>query len=184
MATVWPWPQFCTCNQWYMALANGLNEVEIFDSTSTRLSVDIRDQLFAAADVDDISVQLVLPDGSQAPVELQPDLSIAGRYISELDVASAGAYQIVASIDGAPEYDQTLWFTRQDERAEVFGLRRNDELLQQLAQSTGGAVVDLDNIESLPDLIDSNANLLVRHSQLALWNMPFFFFLILLCKLI
>ena len=165
-------------------LSMSLDQVEIFDTSSARLSVDIRDELFAAADVADVNVQLVLPDGSQAPVDLQPDLSIAGRFVSELDVTNAGAYQIVASIDGAPEFDQTMWFTRQDERAEVFGLRRNDELLQQVAQSTGGAVVDLESIESLPDLINSNANLLVRHSQLPLWNMPFFFLIILLCKLI
>jgi len=165
-------------------LSMSLDQAEIFDNTSARLSVDIRDQLFAAANVADVNVQLVLPDGAHTPVELQPDPSIAGRFVSELDVSSTGAYQVVASIEGSPQFNQSMWFIREDERAEVFGLRRNEDLLQQLAQSTGGAVIDLDNIESLPDLIDSNANLLVRHSQLALWNMPFFFFVILLCKLI
>ena len=72
---------------------------------------------------------------------------------------------------------------REDNRAEDFGLRSNEALMQRIAQETGGQIARTAELSALPAMLGSSEALLVRHSSLPLWNMPLFFLLLLFSKL-
>jgi len=156
---------------------------EYFDSSTARVTVDTRSAEFQSDSLTTPIVKISHPDGTERSVAMQYDPSIAGRLFADVDVQDVGTYRIETSLESDSDISSTRWFTRENNRAEDFGVRRNDVLLQRLANATGGAVLELDEIDRLPELLSTGGSLLVRRSELPLWNMPVLFLLILVCKL-
>ena len=165
-------------------LSVSTDRFEYLDSSTARVTVDTRNAEFQSDSLTTPVVNIYHPDGAERTVAMQFDPSIAGRAIADVDVEDVGAYRLEVNLDGDSEISSTRWITRENNRAEDFGVRRNDALLQRLASATGGAVLELDEIDRLPELMLAGGSLLVRHSELPLWNMPFLFLLIIACKLI
>ena len=165
-------------------LSVSTDQFEYLDSSSAKLTVDTRNAEFQPDSQQTPQVTIFKPDGSETTVAMQADRAIAGRAVADLDVQDVGAYRLEVSLGSQPDINATRWFMRENNRAEDFGVRRNDALLQRLAASTGGAVLELDELSQLPQLMSAGGSLLVRHSELPLWNMPIFFLLIFVCKLV
>ena len=126
---------------------------------------------------------MVSPSGVSSSLELQPHDSIVGRFESTVTALEPGAWQVNVSVAGDDEASQSIWFMREDNRAEDFGLRSNEALMQRIAQETGGQIARTAELSALPAMLGSSEALLVRHSSLPLWNMPLFFLLLLFSKL-
>jgi len=164
-------------------LSVSTDQFEYLDSSTARLTVDTRDAEFQSDSLTTPVVNIYHPDGTDRTVAMQFDPSIAGRAVADVDVQDVGAYRLEVNLEGDSDISLTRWITRENNRAEDFGVRRNDALLQRLASATGGAVLELDEIDRLPELMNAGSSLLVRHSELPLWNMPILFLLIIASKL-
>lgn len=164
-------------------LAVSVDQAVYLDQSQVKLQLDWRDEGFQPSSDASVSVEVISPTGVASALELLPHESIVGRFESTLAAVEPGAWQVNVNVTGDDEASQSIWFMREDERAEDFGLRSNDALMQRIAQETGGQVARNNEIAELPAMLGNSEALLVRHSALPLWNMPLFFLLLLFSKL-
>ncbi len=165
-------------------LAVSTDQAVYLDESQVNLRLDWRDEEFMPSSDASVSVELISPNGAVTSQRLQPHESIVGRFETALTALEPGAWQVNVSVAGDDEASQSIWFVREDNRAEDFGLRSNEALMQRIAQETGGQVARTAELEKLPDMLGNSEALLVRHSALPLWNMPLFFLLLLISKLV
>ncbi len=165
-------------------LSVSLDQNEYLDTHEVVVTVDARNSQYQPSQIEQPQITLTLPDGTRQTVSAVADRTLAGRYQLSIGASGEGVYRLDVAYSDAEEISETRWFYREDGRVESFQVRRNQQLLERIASVTGGAVVELDQIETLPGLIASSDSLLVRTSQLPLWNMPLLFLLVLLFKVL
>lgn len=165
-------------------LSVSLDQNEYLDTSEVAIAIDARTPVYSPADAEQPKLSLTLPDGTTQSMTATADRSLSGRYQAAIDADNPGVYRLDVTYGEDDEVRETRWFYRQDGLAENFQKRRNQPLLERLAAVTGGAVVELGELEKLPQLIGSSNNLLVRTSQLPLWNMPLLFLLVLIFKML
>ncbi len=154
------------------------------DEGHMQLRADVRDKTYQPAGDATVRAHIVEPDGAAATVELRPDPQRQGVYLADWDAAKPGSYvaEISAQKDGQPIGKDTLSFRRENGVAENFHREQNRDLLQRLAEQTGGHYYTPADAKRLPEEIAySEAGVTSREFK-DLWNMPAVFLLILLLK--
>ena len=164
-------------------LALSADQAVYMDETDVRLQLDWRDEEFVPSSSVNLIAEVVSPSGLTQDIALQAHESIVGRFETTVAATEPGAWQVNVSVEGEDDSNRSIWFMREDQRAEDFGLRSNDALMQRIARETGGQVASADQLADLPGMLGDSEALLVRHSSLSLWNMPLFFLLLLIAKL-
>ncbi len=81
-----------------------------------------------------------MPDGSSETVGLHPEPLSPGVYAAEWQAQKPGSYiaEVTARQAGTPLGRDALTFRREDGQAENFHREQNRELLEKLAEQTGG----------------------------------------------
>ena len=150
------------------------------DTSKIKLRVEARDQNYSAVQDASIDVRLLGPDGIADQATLRPDAAQPGIYQGEWSAPKAGSYlaEVVAKRGTEEIGRDVLTFQRQDGVAENFRIEQNRELLEKLAQQTGGSYHKPSEMSQLLDEISlSEAGLTVRENR-DLWDMPFFLLLL------
>lgn len=150
------------------------------DSSTIKFRVEARDQNYSPLADAGIEVRLLGPEGIADQVVLRPDAAQSGVYQGEWTVPKAGSYlaEVIARRGTEEIGRDVLTFQRQDGVAENFRVEQNRELLEKLAQQTGGSYHSPNQISQLLDEISlSEAGLTVRENR-DLWDMPFFLILL------
>ncbi len=154
------------------------------DEGHMQLRADVRDKTYQPASDATVRAHIVEPDGTADTVELRPDPQTPGVYAADWDAAKTGSYvaEITGQKDGQPIGKDTVSFRRENGVAENFHREQNRDLLQHLAEQTGGHYYTPSDAGRLPEEIAySEAGVTSREFK-DLWNMPAVFLLILLLK--
>lgn len=114
-------------------------------------------------------------------VEMHPSADEIGVFETELTAAATGTYraEVQATVGDESLGTDLLHFRREDGVAEDFHPEQNRELLETLAEQTGGAYWTLDNVDGLPQEIRFSEAGITAREMLDLWDMPLFFLMLL-----
>lgn len=154
------------------------------DETTVRLEAVVRDKSYLPAADARVEARLMGPAGLSDIVELLPDPQEPGAYRAEWRAEKPGAYlaEIVAFRGVEEAGRDTVAFRREDGVAENFRAEQNRELLETLAEQTGGAYYRPEQARRLLDeIVYSEAGITVQETK-ELWNLPAVFLLLLALK--
>jgi hypothetical protein len=89
--------------------------------------------------VDSATAQLLKPDGVTEPLKLSADADRPGMYVGQATVLQEGTYQLALSVPGSDEEPISRYLQVRVPDLERTHAERNEKLLAQIAQETGGA---------------------------------------------
>lgn len=156
----------------------------ISDEGRVTLRAEVRDKDFRPRPNIKVEARIMGPEGPAGTVELAPQPLEEGVYTAEWNAAKPGTYvaEIVARRDQEEVGRDVLAFRREDGVAENFGLAQNRELLEKLAEQTGGRYYPVSGAAKLAGEISySEAGITTRETR-DIWNMPAVFLLALLLR--
>jgi len=154
------------------------------DDGHLTLRAEVRDTTYLPAGDAQVEARIVAPDGSTQSVAFQPDPLTQGLYTSDWSADKAGSYVAeVTAKRGQQELGRdVVTFRRENGVAENFHREQNRELLEKLAQQTGGRYYRPEVADRLTQEISySDAGITVRETK-DLWDMPAVFFLALMLR--
>jgi hypothetical protein len=154
------------------------------DETKVTLRAEVRDKAFKPVPNAVVEAHIVGPDGAASSVEMTPLPTEEGAYTADWNAEKPGSYvaEIVAGRDTEELGRGVAIFRREDGVAENFHTAQNRELLQTLANQTGGRYYSASNAGRLADEISySDAGITTRETK-DLWDMPAVFLLALLLR--
>jgi uncharacterized membrane protein len=149
------------------------------DDTRLPLRVEVRDKEFNLVNNAKVQARFLGPEGGTATVELTPQPLEEGIYVGEWNAVKPGSYvaEVLAGRDQEALGNDVLTFRREDGVAEGFRTSQNRELLEKLAQQTGGRYYRPEEASKLSGEISySEAGITTRETR-DLWNLPVFFLL-------
>jgi uncharacterized membrane protein len=154
------------------------------DETKVTLRAEVRDKAFKPVANAVVEAHVVGPDGAATSVEMTPVPNEDGAYSADWSAEKPGSYvaEIVAGRDKEELGRDVAIFRREDGVAENFRTGQNRELLQKLADETGGRYYSAANAGKLTDEISySEAGITTRETK-DLWDMPVVFLLALVLR--
>ncbi|ASJ74748.1 hypothetical protein [Granulosicoccus antarcticus] len=160
------------------------------DADTARLSVIAYNADYSQLQASTLPISLSDPQGQKLSLTLYPDPERPGRYVGEVPMLSDGPYSVQAStpLDGESPATAPVsverWWVRESGNAEDFDAGLQAGFLQRISETTGGSYLPLSQIDQLSGILASENAALKRENHLPLWNMPFFFLCLILCKLL
>jgi hypothetical protein len=152
------------------------------DDARVPLRVEVRDKSYQPAPDARVEAHILGPEGLSDTLELNPQPLEQGAYVAEWAAEKPGSYLAEILVKRGEEEvgRDVLMFRREDGVAENFRAEQNRELLEKLAEQTGGNYYKPAALSRLPEEISySEAGITVRETR-DLWDMPIVFLLILL----
>jgi len=149
------------------------------DETRVPIRVEVRDKQFKPVTNAKVQARFMGPDGVSATMELNPVPLEEGIYGGEWTAEKPGSYvtEIIAGREQEEIGHDVLSFRREDGVAENFHTSQNRELLEKLAQQTGGRYYTPGEASKLSKEISySEAGITARETR-DLWDMPVIFLL-------
>ena len=154
------------------------------DEGRAQLRAEVRDKDFRPRANVKVEARIMGPEGLAGTVPLAPQPLEEGVYTAEWNAEKPGSYvaEIVARRDEEEIGRDVLAFRREDGVAENFGVAQNRELLEKLAQQTGGRYYTASGAAKLgAEISYSEAGITTRETK-DIWNMPAVFLLALLLR--
>ncbi len=151
------------------------------DEARLPLRVEVRDKSFQPVLDARVEAHILGPEGLSDAIEISPQPAEEGTYVAEWSAEKPGSYlaEILAKRGEEEVGRDVLMFRREDGVAENFRAEQNRELLEKLAEQTGGNYYRPGALSRLPEEISySEAGITVRETK-DLWDMPIVFLLIL-----
>jgi uncharacterized membrane protein len=144
------------------------------------LSADISNKSFERMDNAKVVAKVRNPDGVTEAIPLDWNGSGEGSYQAEVNVTTAGVYQVeVEATQGSENLGTNHTAFQVEERpVEFSGASLDARLLQSIASSTGGRYYPLSRIGDVPDdaqFVDTETTFV---EQKELWDVPFLFMLL------
>ena len=151
------------------------------DNVHVKLRAEVRTKAHQPTNSATVTATLTPELGDPLSLELYPSPDEEGIYEAELTVASPGSYRVEATAHLGDETlgSDTRHFRREDGVAENFRPEQNRELLEKLAEQTGGRYWTLEQVSDLPDEIRFSKAGITSREIMDLWDMPAFFILLL-----
>ena len=149
------------------------------DETRVPVRVAVRDKEFKPVANAKVQARFMGPEGASATVELTPQPLEEGIYTGEWNAEKPGSYvaEILAGREQEAIGNDVLTFRREDGVAENFHTSQNRELLEKLAQQTGGRYYKPSEASKLASEISySEAGITTRETR-DLWDLPVVFLL-------
>ena len=156
----------------------------ISDESHVKLRVEVRSKEYQPVSTARVEGHVMGPGGPAGTIEFTPQPLEEGVYSAEYDAGQPGSYVVEVVAHGATEElgRDVLSFRREDGVAENFRAAQNRELLEKLAEQTGGRYYAARDASKLPDEISySEAGITTRETR-DLWDMPVVFLLALVLR--
>ncbi|MBL0156548.1 MAG: hypothetical protein IPP47_05530 [Bryobacterales bacterium] len=150
------------------------------DDARIVLQAGVRDMNYLPSAEATVEAHILGPGGAAAVVPLRPVTGVPGAYTGEWRAEAPGAYltEIVAKQGETELGRDVLNFRREDGVAENFRTEQNRELLERIAQQTGGRYYKPEDAGRLPQEIEySDAGISVKETH-GIWNAPAAFLLL------
>jgi uncharacterized membrane protein len=154
------------------------------DETNVQLRVEVRDKAYKPSSNSRVEARILGPSGSTDTVELSPKPLEEGVYVADYSAEKPGSYvaEIVARRDQDEVGRNVLMFRREDGVAENFHAGQNRELLEKLAEQTGGRYYSSGTASKLADEISYSEAGITTTETKDLWDMPVVFLLALMLR--
>jgi len=152
------------------------------DEGHIQLTAQVNDRQFRPSADAHVTAHIIGPQDTNAFVDLAPSQDTPGQFQAEWTADKPGTYLAEVTAESPDKQtlgNDVLTFQREDGVAENFHTGQNRQLLEQLAQQTGGRYWKPSDLKNLPrDISYSQAGISVRNTD-ELWNMPIVFLLLL-----
>ncbi|TWU48817.1 hypothetical protein Poly51_47210 [Rubripirellula tenax] len=140
---------------------------------STSITVDVRDEAFLP--LDNASVEIVVNPvgGEEMKLTAEPDRSVAGLYRADFWPRRAGGHAVsvvVKAADGSDVGTDASGWTSEIGSAEYSSLQLNRELLEAIADQTGGKVIDQEALEAFADDLPNRKVPVTENWVYPLWH--------------
>ena len=156
-----------------------LSKSMLADEAKIRFRAEARDKSYAPAGDANVVARVIGPTGAGSEVVMTPVPTESGVFEAEFNAEREGSYVVeMVAHKGTEELGRDVaTFRREDGVAENFHVEQNRELLEKLAQQTGGTFRGAADAKKLgTDISYSDAGITVRETK-DLWNMPIVFLL-------
>ena len=156
----------------------------LLDDGHVHFSADVRDDEYQPAPDAKVEAHVIGPGGISSTVEMVPVPDTPGSFQADWTADKAGSYVAeVTAGRGSEELGRdVVTFLRSDDVAENFHTEQNRDLLERLAQQTGGRYWRPGDLGKLAEEIPySQAGITMRETK-ELWDLPILFLLILLAR--
>ena len=182
-------------------VAAQVSDPMLFDHGQVQITADVRDAQYNPTSSATVAATILGPDGLTVTVPMQASPDVPGRFSADYDATKPGIYlatikssgnaasppasrpagpQSPAAEPGGDSGQDVVAFDRLDGVAENFHLEQNQELLQRLAEQTGGSYWQPSQAAQIPSRIAYSSAGITLHDNLPLWNLPIVFLLLLL----
>ena len=151
------------------------------DDVHVKLRAEVRTKAHQPTNSATVTATLTPELGDPLRLDMHPSPEEDGIYEADLTVAAPGAYRVEVSahLGETTLGSDTRHFRREDGVAENFRPEQNRELLEKLAEQTGGRYWTLDQVSGLADEIRFSKAGITSREIMDLWDMPAFFILLL-----
>ncbi|HTA44659.1 MAG TPA: vWA domain-containing protein [Bryobacteraceae bacterium] len=156
----------------------------LFDNGAVVLKAEVRDQQYNPAPDAKVEAHILGPSGVSALVEMSPVPDNPGQFQAAWSAPKVGAYltEVTAQRAGKELGRDVLTFQRMDGVAENFHTEQNRDLLQRLADQTGGKYWKPADLGKLAGSIPySEAGVTMRETR-DLWDLPLVFLVLLMLR--
>lgn len=143
---------------------------------SVRLMADLKGRDFDVREDADIMFTVTRPNGEEFPVAGEPSEDVAGRFEAVVHGVNPGAYraEVVAKLTDADRLPEELrahvgWASQPDQQ-EMKSVTTNRRLLEEIAATTGGRVIDGNELDSFVDELARSDAPLVEVWSWPLWH--------------
>jgi hypothetical protein len=141
--------------RWLVADVPGRVEVQIKRNSAepqspTTLAIQVRDATAEPLDNADVKLTMAAPDGKQVAVDVVASETTPGEYVATFVPRTAGGYEArlkVTAPDGSDVGATEAGFVHEPESDEFRTLVPNRELLQRIAERTGGEVIESNQLD-------------------------------------
>jgi hypothetical protein len=157
-----------------------VSESRLEDSGHVEIRAEVRNKSYNPVGDASVNAEIITPSGGSRNVALRADPTAHGVYVGEFDADQAGSY--LAEIRAADLGSDLVAFQRENGTAENFHRQQNRELLQKLAEDTGGHYYTRRDAGNLPDEISFSESGLTARETMDLWNMPIVFLVLLMLR--
>jgi uncharacterized membrane protein len=154
------------------------------DETRVPLRAEVRGKDFLPLANARVEARIVGPEGLADTVELAPVANEEGVYAAEWKAEKSGSYlsEVIVTQEEKEVGRDVVMFRREDGVAENFRAAQNRELLEKLAEQTGGRYYQAADAKNLlKEISYSEAGITTRETR-DLWNMPIVFFAAILLR--
>jgi uncharacterized membrane protein len=157
---------------------------QLEDNGKIQFRSEVRDTRYLPVSDADVQAKVIGPDGGSQSVTLHPDPLTQGVYEADWDAAQAGSYvaEVIGKRGGTELGRDVVTFQRENGVAENFHREQNRELLEKLAEDTGGRYYTPRNAGRLPDEISFSEAGITARETMDLWNMPIVFLALLVLR--
>ena len=149
---------------------------DLVQSAKRWIEVTVRDEKFSALDNASVEVRIVPPEGDAAiEVKGVTSLGSPGVYATSFLMRRSGFYRLEAearSSDGILVGQAQSAFVYEPEAIELADCSIDEEHLQDLAQSSGGAVIPWDGLDSILAKIPLERLKFTERRTTPLWHTP------------
>jgi len=164
------------------AVAAATDQEQVEPGEVVRVMASIADSTFIEVNDASVTATITSPSGLQETVPLEWTVEEDGEYEGEFRPAEMGDYEITINADRAGRSlgrDVTHLHTAPSDR-EFFGAARRTQVLQRIADDTGGQFYTADDVSTLAEDITVTGAGVTLAEEHDLWDMPALFLLMLL----
>lgn len=160
------------------------SQLELNDNGRLELRAEVRNKNYDPIGDATVEATVIAPNAASRNVALHPDPTARGIYRASFDADQAGAYiaEIKASETATNLGSDLVAFQRENGVAENFHRGQNRDLLQKLAEDTGGSYYTPSTATRLPSEISFSESGVTAQQTVDLWNMPIVFLALLLLR--
>jgi hypothetical protein len=157
-------------------------EEEVEPGEAVQLTASVRDSTFLDVNDAQVVATITSPSGIVEELPLEWTVEEDGEYATPFRPSELGDYEIEISADreGAALGSNVTYLHAAPSDREFFGAARRTQLLQRIAEETGGQFYTPENVASLPEDITISGGGVTLTEELDLWDMPILFLLMLL----
>ena len=153
--------------------------------TALRLVVRVRNEKFEPLDNASVRFEIQPPDdGERIDIDAEPSAAESGRYDLRFRSREPGAYRATAYViddEGETVGTAKLGWTSDPTRREFASVAPNVELMQELAEQTGGEILQLDDVENFASTLATRRAPVTEEWTWPLWHQSWVFLVAIGC---
>lgn len=164
------------------AVVAAADQEQVEPGEIVRVVGSIADSTFIEVNDASVTATVTSPSGAIEVVPMEWTVEEDGEYAAEFRPSELGDYEITISAErnGATLGSDVTYVHAAPSDREYFGAARRTQLLQRIADDTGGRFYTSDDVSSLPEDITVTGAGVTLAEELDLWDMPALFMLMLL----
>jgi hypothetical protein len=158
--------------------------VEDSGAAAVRLTVQVRDPQYRPLDDARVTLQVATPDGATLTLDAEPDDQTPGSYTTTYATRQPGPHRFLASAfgpDGSELGSRSAGWAAQPSADEFSRLAPDRDFAGEIADRTGGEVVDPDRLDAFVSGLSRRAAPITEPWTSPLWHHPLYFLVAVSC---